>query len=62
MLELIMVDMIYEINPSFHDIVIWSKDSKKIYNRLTKAVYGTLLGAKIFYNKLSKHLTNHEFT
>ena len=29
--------------------------------RLVKAVYGTVLAAIIFYNKLSKHLTDHGF-
>ena len=29
--------------------------------RFINAVYGTLLGAIIFYNKLSKHLTDHGF-
>ena len=63
MFEGIMVDMIYEIDPSYHDKIIWSKDHKKdfLYNQLIKAVYGTLLGAIIFYNKLSKHLTDHGF-
>ena len=64
MFEGIMMEMICEIDPSYHKNVIWSKDHKKkfLYGRLVKAVYGTLLGAIIFYNKLSKHLTDHEFT
>ena len=63
MFEGIVVEMICEIDPSYHKNVIWSKDCKKkfLYGRLVKAVYGTLLGAIIFYNKLSKHLTDHEF-
>ena len=32
-----------------------------LYGRLVKAVYGTSVGAIIFYNKLSKHLTDHGF-
>ena len=62
--EEIMVDMICEIDPSYHKNIIWSKDRKKkfLYGRLIKAVYGTLLGAIIFYNKLSKHLIDHRFT
>lgn len=58
-----MVDMIYETNPAFHDIVILNNDSKKIflYGQLIKVVYGTLLGVIILYNKLSRHLTDHEF-
>ena len=60
----IMVEMICEINPSYHKNIIWSKDCKKklLYGRLVKAVYGTLLGAIIFCNKLFKHLTDHGFT
>ena len=63
MFEGIMVDMICEIDPSYHSNIIWNKDCKKefLYSRLIKAVYGTLLGAIIFYNKLSKHLTDHGF-
>ena len=32
-----------------------------LYGRLIKAVYGTLLGAIIFYTKLSTHLPDHGF-
>ena len=54
MFEGIMVEMICEIDTSYHKNVIWSKDRKKkfLYGRLVKAVYGTLLGAIIFYNKI----------
>ena len=55
--------MICKIDSSYNDKIIWSKDRKKkfLYGHLIKAVYGTLLGAMIFYNKLSKHLTDHGF-
>ena len=58
-----MVDMICKINTSYYDKIIWSKDHKKkfVYGCLIKAVYGTLLGEIIFYNKLSKDLIDHEF-
>ena len=61
MFEGIMVDMIYKIDPSYHDKTIWSKDRKKqfLYGQLTQRVYGTLLGTIIIYNKLSKHLTDY---
>ena len=63
MFEGIMVDMICEIDPAYHDKIIWSKDRKKkfLYGWLIKAVYGILHEAIIFYNKLSKHLTDHGF-
>ena len=64
MFESIMVEMIFEIDPSYYKNVIWSTDCKKkfLYGRLVKAVYSTLLGAIIFYIKLSKHLIDHGFT
>ena len=63
MFEGIMVGMICKIDTSYYDKIMWSKDRKKkfLYSRLIKAVYRTLLGAIIFYNKLSKHLTDHGF-
>ena len=58
-----MVDMICEIDPSCYDKVQWNKQRtrKFLYARLVKAVYGTVLAAIIFYNKLSKHLVDHGF-
>ena len=61
MFEGIIVDMICEIDPSYHKNIVWSKDRTKklLYGKLVKAIYGTLLGAIIFYHKLSKHLIDH---
>ena len=61
MFEGIMVYMICEIDPSHYNKIILSKDCKKkfLYSPLIKAVYGTLLGVIIFYNKLSKYLIDH---
>ena len=61
MFEGIMVKMICKTYPLYHNNAIWSKDYTKkfLYSRLFKAVYGILLGAIIFYNKLSKRLTDH---
>ena len=55
MFEGITVEMICEIDPSYHKNFIWNKEGKNyfVYGRLIKAIYGTLLGAIIFYNKLS---------
>ena len=63
MFEGIMVEMICEIDPSYHKNGILSKGRKHkfLYGRLVKAVYSTFLGAIIFYNKLSKYLTDHGF-
>ena len=58
-----MVDMICEIKPSYKSKIILSKNKRRkfMYGKLVKAVYGTFLVAIIFYQKLTKHLTNHGF-
>ena len=59
----VMVEIICELDLSYYKNVVWSKNCKKksLYGQLIKAVYGTLLGAIIFYNKVSKHLSDHGF-
>ena len=59
----IMVDMICKIDPTYINTIIFSKDQNKKFlcSRLIKAIYRTLLGAIIFYTKLSKHLTDCGF-
>ena len=59
----IMVDMMCEIDPTYRDKVMWSRDGKHkiLYGELIKVVYGTLLVAIIFYEKLSKHLLDQGF-
>ena len=61
--EGIIVEMICKIDSSYYKNVIWSKDCKKklVYDQRIKAVYGTLLGVIVFYNKLSKHLIDYGF-
>ena len=63
MFEGIMVDIICEIDPSYQNKIIWCKDCKKkfSYGRLIKAVYGILLRAIVFYNKISKYLIDQSF-
>ena len=53
-----MVDMICEIDPCYKKYVLTNKKTgkKKLYGKLTKAVYGTLLGGILFYQKLSGQL------
>ena len=45
-----MVKMICEIDPSYEKYVLTNKTTgkKRLYGKLTKAVYGTLLGAILF--------------
>ena len=56
--EGLMVKMICEIDPNYEKYVLTSKTTgkKRLYGKLTKAVYGTLLGTILFYQKLSGQL------
>jgi hypothetical protein len=52
-----MASMICDIDSKYSDNIVYGGNGKKfIYAKLTKAVYGTLLGAKLFHEKLSKQL------
>jgi hypothetical protein len=52
-----MVSMICDIDPKYKSNIVYGKNGRKfIYAKLTKAVYGTLLGAILFYEKLTKQL------
>ena len=53
-----MVGMICDIDPAYKKFVLTNKKTgkKKLYGKLTKAVYGMVLGAILFYQKLSGQL------
>ena len=53
--EGLMVKMICEIGPSYKKYVLTNNTTgkKRLYRKLTNAVYGTLLGAILFYQKLN---------
>jgi hypothetical protein len=52
-----MVSMICDIDPEYKNNIVYGKNGRKfLYAKLTKAVYGTLLGAILFYEKLTKQL------
>ena len=56
--EGLMVDMICDIDPSYNKFILINKKTgkKKLFGKLSKAVYGTLLEAILFYQKLSGQL------
>jgi hypothetical protein len=57
-----MVSMICDIDPKYKHNIVYGKNVRKyLYAKLTKAVYGTLLGAILFYEKLSKQLIDWEY-
>ena len=53
--EGLMVKIICKIDPSYKKYVLTNKTTgkKRLYGKFTKAEYGTLLGAILFYQKLS---------
>ena len=55
--------MICDINPEYRKHVVYSHNSQKQhpYAKLKEAVYGTLMGAILFYNKLSSQLEKWSF-
>jgi hypothetical protein len=54
-----MVSMICDIDPKYKKNIVYGKNGRKyVYAKLTKAVYGTLLGAILFYQKLSQQLVD----
>ena len=58
-----MVDMLCQIDPTYKKKIVYTKDRRRkfLYGKLTKVVYGTLLGSILFYNKLSKQLEDWGF-
>jgi hypothetical protein len=60
--EGIMVDMIFQIQPGYTKCVRCGRNNRKwMIGKLTKAIYGTLLGARLFYDKLRGLLEEWKF-
>ena len=62
--EGLMVKMICEIDLNYLKYVLTKKRTgkQKLYGKLTKAVYGTLLGEILFYQKLNGQLYKRGYT
>ena len=57
-----MVKLICDINPEYKKCVITTKKGRTLmFGKLTKAIYGTLRGALLFYEKLTGHLKEWGF-
>ena len=56
------MDMILKIKPEYKKFVVKTRSgSKYLIGKLLKGVYGTLLGAILFYNKLKDYLEKNDF-
>jgi hypothetical protein len=58
-----MVSMICDIDPKHKKNIVYGRNGKKyiLYAKLNKAVYGTVLGTILFYEKLSKQLIDWRY-
>ncbi len=53
----LMVDMICKIDPKYKKYVVKTFSGRKIlYGKLTRGVYGTTIGAALWFDKLTGHL------
>jgi hypothetical protein len=60
--EGVMVDMICEIKPDYKKLIKRTRNGKRwLFGKVTKAIYGTLLGARLFYDKLRTFLESIGF-
>jgi hypothetical protein len=60
--EGIMVDMICQIEPKYVKCIKYGRNKRKwMIGKLSKAIYGTLLGARLFYDKLRGLLEDWDF-
>ena len=62
----IMVDMLCQIKPEYKKLIWYYKQknrilTKTLFGKVTKAIYGTLLGARLFYDKLKGILVKMGF-
>jgi hypothetical protein len=60
---IMMVDMICQIKPKYSEYIKYGRNKRKwMIGKLSKAIYGTLLGVRLFYDKLRGLLEEWGFT
>ena len=55
------VSILCEIDPTYREYVVYEGGQPVLYVQLTKAIYGLLVSAMLFYRKLTKALTGYGF-
>jgi hypothetical protein len=56
-----LVDILCEIDPIYKEYVVYENGQKVLYVHITKAIYGLLVSAMLFYKKLMKDLQGYGF-
>ena len=58
----VLVDILCELDPVYRDYVAYDNGRKVLYVHITKAIYGLLVSAMLFYKKLLADLIKYGFT
>ena len=57
----VLVDILCEMDPQYREYVVFEGNQKVLYMHITKAIYGLLVSAMLFYKKLIKDLQGYGF-
>ena len=57
----VLVDILCELDPSYLPFVVMENGKKVLYVHITRALYGLMISAMLFYKKLAADLTKYEF-
>jgi hypothetical protein len=57
----VLVDILCKMDDIYKDFVIYENGKKVLYVHITKAIYGPLVSAMLFYNRLVKDLQDIGF-
>jgi hypothetical protein len=57
----ILVDILCEMDPSYKSYVVYEHGQPVLYMHITRAIYGLLVSAMLFYRKFAKDLQENEF-
>ena len=55
------MDILCEIDPIYRDYMVTEGNQKVLYVHITQAIYGMLISAMLFYQKLTKALLSYGF-
>ncbi len=57
-----LLEILCEMDPTYEEYVVTENNKRVLYVHLTRALYGMLASAMLFYNKLKKDLIEYGFT
>ena len=57
----ILVDILCEMDPSYNEYIVYEKEQKVLYVHITRAIYGLLVSAMLFYKKFVRDIMKYGF-